>query len=1142
MSRRISVVLDLDSGRFTASMGAAATATDRLDKNLNATQASVQRIENRMKGLVATTRDLTVILGQARTALYNLRIVATGWLESIIRTNAEMERMTFLLANMSDKMTVDERFRDAGDSLDYLFGKAKQAPFSLNALTDSFVKMKTTGIDPTKGAMDGLTNAVAAFGGNDQILHRASIAIQQMSGKGVISMEELRQQLGEAVPSAINLMARSMDMTMGELVDKISKGQVESASALNKMFGEFNRVFGGSAQAMMDTFSGKLSVAKTTMVEFAMAVGGFDREAGRFADGSLMDTINGQIQRFIDLMGTTEVQLFAKNLADGLITAFGAANKVVDVLLKYKDVIIAAGKAFLLYFGARAVIGSLASMAAGFQALALQAALFRTRLGEMNVIMALTKGTMVQKTAIMGTMGAVAQTTSARLLLLGRAFGAMLGPIGIAITLILTVAMAFGTFENKAKKATQAAEDFKKGLATEDGLKAIDSRIAQITKRIAELNREMEYTGKFTNPNSGMYAVHQKNLAARQAFYDEMTVLEKTRSEGLVQIRRENAEREAAALIRGIDEQTSKIRAEYVKEQNRLDKVRDAIARDENLSEERRNKLRQLLSKRRVDLVKESYQKELDELLIQSERLQKEQARLAAIEAYLPEVLKAGFSAAFKKGGLDQAVTEVENRIRTLRDTIDREMNIATEDPNFITSNKDKNTSTYDPVSTRLDSMTARVAELKGEYEGVSGEVAKVTQQIENWGKAGVAVSEDQKKALLQAAADLDSYGEKLKEQTRNKQIQERVTDQFERQKQAASELMAVLNGGYSEIDADAELFRLRLQQTVDKMTEGTEEARKLKQEMQDMVGSATEAFRESQAADYLIGLKRQTEDIRDSLLEGNARAQAAYDRDIARIYEVIDLTKYSGEERMRMEAIVSDYISARRDQLARETETGFQRMLREWQKTTEAMDQAQQGWLDNFVNSLVEGEFRFKDFAKAILADIAKIIIRAQIANAIMSVMGSFGGGAGGGGAGGTAASGISSVAKTLGSIRAPVNHSGAIVGETSNATRTVSAAIFAAAKRYHNGGLIGLKPDERPAILQTGERVLNRAETREYGRGGSGPNVQVNIINEGGQEMQEKSRNTRFDGETYIIDIVTAAAGQPGKMRTAIREAAKG
>ena len=57
--------------------------------------------------------------------------------------------------------------------------------------------------------------------------------------------------------------------------------------------------------------------------------------------------------------------------------------------------------------------------------------------------------------------------------------------------------------------------------------------------------------------------------------------------------------------------------------------------------------------------------------------------------------------------------------------------------------------------------------------------------------------------------------------------------------------------------------------------------------------------------------------------------------------------------------------------------------------------------------------------------------------------------------------------------------------------------------------------------------------------GRGA--PKVTVNIINQGGQEQQEQSRQTKFDGEGYIIDIVTAAAGRPGKMRSSIKEAAQ-
>ena len=48
------------------------------------------------------------------------------------------------------------------------------------------------------------------------------------------------------------------------------------------------------------------------------------------------------------------------------------------------------------------------------------------------------------------------------------------------------------------------------------------------------------------------------------------------------------------------------------------------------------------------------------------------------------------------------------------------------------------------------------------------------------------------------------------------------------------------------------------------------------------------------------------------------------------------------------------------------------------------------------------------------------------------------------------------------------------------------------------HSGGFAGLRPDEVPAILQKGERVLSRRELAAQGgvqAGGSGQNIAVTI-----------------------------------------------
>ena len=74
-----------------------------------------------------------------------------------------------------------------------------------------------------------------------------------------------------------------------------------------------------------------------------------------------------------------------------------------------------------------------------------------------------------------------------------------------------------------------------------------------------------------------------------------------------------------------------------------------------------------------------------------------------------------------------------------------------------------------------------------------------------------------------------------------------------------------------------------------------------------------------------------------------------------------------------------------------------------------------------------------------------------------------------------GTATQGIMG---NLASVR--LFHDGGRVG-TSGASRAVPFSLFSDAPRYHAGGF--LRPDERPAILQTGEQVLSRGDTAGLG-----------------------------------------------------------
>ena len=67
-------------------------------------------------------------------------------------------------------------------------------------------------------------------------------------------------------------------------------------------------------------------------------------------------------------------------------------------------------------------------------------------------------------------------------------------------------------------------------------------------------------------------------------------------------------------------------------------------------------------------------------------------------------------------------------------------------------------------------------------------------------------------------------------------------------------------------------------------------------------------------------------------------------------------------------------------------------------------------------------------------------------------------------------------------------VKHEGGVIGVPGGRTRDVSPAWFANAPRYHSGGLVGLKADEYPTILQRGEEVLAADSPRNIMNGGAG------------------------------------------------------
>lgn len=347
----IKTTLTLENGSFKIELQKAGVLLKQFERNLESTAKSVKKIEEHTTSFSARMRYAITSISLARGALSNLNFIFLGLPTSIARASGEIERMQKLMTGLAkssqDVVSGNKTAEETAQGwTSYIFELSKNAPFEVNAISDSFVKLKTAGLDPTDGSLQSLIDSVAKFGGTSEQLKRASVAIQQMGGKGVISMEELRQQLGEAVPDAMQNMAVGTGMSMAELVKAISKGTVESRSALDRMFTVMRIQNEGAAQAMIDTWTGQLAKLKTQFTLFLNEAGNAGGENSFFA------TIKKELKEINALFDTPDAKRFAAELGRGLSDITKNIAATVKFVAQFSTEIKSAAQAMVVFWAA----------------------------------------------------------------------------------------------------------------------------------------------------------------------------------------------------------------------------------------------------------------------------------------------------------------------------------------------------------------------------------------------------------------------------------------------------------------------------------------------------------------------------------------------------------------------------------------------------------------------------------------------------------------------------------------------------------------------------------------------------------------------------------------------------------------------
>ena len=191
----------------------------------------------------------------------------------------------------------------AAANMEFVRNTVSRLGLDLNATGDSFVKFaaatKGTNMQgaETQKIFTAVAEAATVMHLNAQQVSMTFMALEQMVSKGTVSMEELRRQLGNHLPGAFEIAARSMDMTTQQLNDLVSSGKLLTEDFLPKFADQIRKEFGGSVEDASASAQASLNRLETAWLDLKRTVA--DSGLGKAAQGQLnilTDGINGVIE------------------------------------------------------------------------------------------------------------------------------------------------------------------------------------------------------------------------------------------------------------------------------------------------------------------------------------------------------------------------------------------------------------------------------------------------------------------------------------------------------------------------------------------------------------------------------------------------------------------------------------------------------------------------------------------------------------------------------------------------------------------------------------------------------------------------------------------------------------------------------
>lgn len=292
-------------------------ASQRANAALKSTTDSTVALDHAQTGAASSTASLVTSLGKIGVAGLGIQMVV-GWAKeaAVALTQAQIRA-----DRLSMQMGAAVGQAQARQEIDYIREASNRLGLDLNSTAQSYARFAASARGTSlegKGqreVFDSVAKASAVMGLNVEESQGVLRALEQMMSKGTVQAEELRGQLGDRLPGALQIAARAMGVTTGELSKMVEKGEVIASEFLPRFARQLELELGGSAErasATMQAATNRVSNAWDLMQQSVAQAGAGEMWKGQLnvlADG--MNNVSEAMTRQRDQGRGWAAQMFA---------------------------------------------------------------------------------------------------------------------------------------------------------------------------------------------------------------------------------------------------------------------------------------------------------------------------------------------------------------------------------------------------------------------------------------------------------------------------------------------------------------------------------------------------------------------------------------------------------------------------------------------------------------------------------------------------------------------------------------------------------------------------------------------------------------------------------------------------------------